>query len=165
MDAYIEGVRVAGTAEGPLPVVLIGVENAADEAVEDGAEEGGEDGADDVLPIFIGFDEAVSIARGLDANDIGRPLTHDLTLDIIEELGGRVEKVVISDLREGTFIADLHLNTPRENAVIDARPSDSLALVSRTDAPIEVAESVFEAGRRDRAEFEELQDIREMTDL
>jgi len=149
MDAHIEGVRVAGTAEGPLPVVLVGVDGDAD----------------DLLPIFIGFDEAVSIARGLDANDIGRPLTHDLTLDIIEELGGRVEKVVISDLRDGTFIADLHLNTPRENAVIDARPSDSLALVSRTDAPIEVSPEVYEAGRRDRSDFDDLEDIREVAQL
>ena len=149
MDAHIEGVRVAGTAEGPLPVVLIEVE----------------DESEDVLPIFIGFDEAVSIARGLDANGIGRPLTHDLTLDIIEELGGRVERVVISDLEEGTFIADLHLNTPRENVVIDARPSDSLALVSRTDAPIEVTEAVFESGRRSRMDFDELQDIREVAEL
>jgi hypothetical protein len=149
MDAHIDGVRVAGTAEGPLPVVLIGVEGEAE----------------DVLPIFIGFDEAVSIARGMDANGIGRPLTHDLTLDIIEELGGRVERVVITDLEDGTFIADLHLNTPRENAVIDARPSDSLALVARTDAPIEVEESVFESGRRARSEFEDLDDIREVAGL
>ena len=149
MDAHIDGVRVAGTAEGPLPVVLIGVDGEAE----------------DVLPIFIGFDEAVSIARGLDANGIGRPLTHDLTLDIIEELGGRVERVVISDLEDGTFIADLHLNTPRENVVIDARPSDSLALVSRTDAPIEVETSVFESGRRGRDEFDDLEDIREVAGL
>ncbi|MFB6152612.1 MAG: bifunctional nuclease family protein [Halodesulfurarchaeum sp.] len=148
MDAHIEGVRVAGTSEGPLPAVLIGV-----------------DGEGDVLPIFIGFDEAVSIARGLDANGIGRPLTHDLTLDIIEELGGRVERVVISDLQEGTFIADLHLDTPRSSEVIDARPSDSLALVSRTNAPIEVAPEVFEEGRRDPEDFEEMQDIREVTEL
>jgi hypothetical protein len=149
MDAHIDGVRVAGTAEGPLPVVLIGVDGEAE----------------DVLPIFIGFDEAVSIARGLDANGIGRPLTHDLTLDIIEELGGRVDRVVISDLEDGTFIADLHLNTPRENVVIDARPSDSLALVSRTDAPIEVEASVFESGRRGRDEFDDLEDIREVAGL
>ena len=149
MDAHIEGVRVAGTAEGPLPVVLIGVDGEAEA----------------VLPIFIGFDEAVSIARGLDANGIGRPLTHDLTLDIIEELGGRVDRVVISGLEEGTFIADLHLDTPRETVVVDARPSDSLALVSRTDAPIEVEESVFEAGQRGRDDFEDLEDIREVAGL
>ena len=149
MDASIDGVRVAGTAEGPVPVVLPGIEGHPDSR----------------LPIFIGFDEAVSIARGLDARDIGRPLTHDLTLDIIEELGGRVEKVVVSDLQEGTFIADLHLNTPREDAVIDARPSDSLALAARTGAAVEVAESVFHSGARAREEFEDLEDIREVTDI
>ncbi|AOW80787.1 hypothetical protein HTSR_1615 [Halodesulfurarchaeum formicicum] len=148
MDAYIDGVRVAGTAEGPVPVVLLGVEDQTD-----------------VLPIFIGFDEAVSIARGLDARDIGRPLTHDLTLDIIEELGGRVEKVVVTGLEEGTYIADLHLNTPRADAVIDARPSDSLALAARTDAPIAIAESVFETGGRAPEEFDDLEDIREVTDI
>ncbi|MFW6385229.1 MAG: bifunctional nuclease family protein [Halodesulfurarchaeum sp.] len=148
MDAHIEGVRVAGTTEGPLPVVLVGVE-----------------GESDVLPIFIGFDEAVSIARGLDANSIGRPLTHDLTLDIIEELGGRVDSVEISGLEDGTFIADLHLNTPRNDVTIDARPSDSLALVARTDAPITVDPVVFESGRRSPEEFDELEDIREVAGL
>jgi bifunctional DNase/RNase len=148
MDAHIEGVRVAGTAEGPVPVVLLGA-----------------DGEERVLPIFIGFDEAVSIARGLDARDIGRPLTHDLTLDIIEELGGRVTEVAVSDLSEGTYIADLHVDTPRSNAVIDARPSDSLALAARTNAQITVASRVFEEGSRPPTEFEDLEDIREVTDL
>jgi hypothetical protein len=148
MDAHIEGVRVAGTPEGPLPVVLLGVEDEAD-----------------VLPIFIGFDEAVSIARGMAAEGIGRPLTHDLLLDVVEELGGRVERVAISAIEEATYIADLHLNTPRENVVVDARPSDSLALVSRTNAPIEVAADVFEDGRRPFEDFESLNDIREVADF
>jgi len=149
MDAHIAGVRVAGTAEGPVPVVLIEVAEAEDR----------------FLPIFIGFDEAVSIARGLDARDIGRPLTHDLLLDVVEELGGRVDKVVVSGLEEGTFIADLHLDTPRSGAVIDARPSDSLALAARTDADIAVDASVFEAAGRPREEFDDLEDIREVTEL
>jgi len=148
MDAHIEGVRVAGTPEGPLPIVLLGVEGEAD-----------------VLPIFIGFDEAVSIARGMDAEGIGRPLTHDLLLDVVEELGGRVDKVVISDVREATYIADLHLNTPRNDVVVDARPSDSIALVSRTNAPIEVSEEVFEDGRRPFEDFETLDDIREVAEI
>jgi bifunctional DNase/RNase len=118
--------------------------------------------SDDLLPIFVGFDEAVAIRRGLDAQDIGRPLTHDLLLDVMEELGGRVERVVVSDLDEGTYIADLHLNTPRDDVVVDARPSDSLALAARTNAPIEVAEKVFEAGRELPEEFEELRDIRDV---
>jgi hypothetical protein len=145
MDASIDGVKVAGTPNGPVPVVLLAVADS-----------------DDLLPIFVGFDEAVAIRRGLDAQDIGRPLTHDLLLDVMEELGGRVERVVVSDLDEGTYIADLHLNTPRDDVVVDARPSDSLALAARTNAPIEVAEKVFEAGRELPEEFEELRDIRDV---
>ena len=148
MDATIEGVRVAGTPTGPVPVVLLAP-----------------DGERDFLPIFIGFDEAASIARGLDASDIGRPLTHDLTLDIVEELGGRVERVVVSDVEDGTYIADLHVATPRASVVVDARPSDSLALAARTNAPIEVAEAVFEDGRRDPDEFDDLDDIRDVMDV
>ncbi|NIB98398.1 bifunctional nuclease family protein [Halobacterium sp. R2-5] len=145
MNAHIDGVRVAGTPDGPLPVVLVGVDDAGD-----------------VLPIFVGFDEATSIVRGLDAADIGRPLTHDLTLDLVEELGGRIERVEVSRVEDGTYYADLHVQTPRGGEVVDARPSDSLALAARTDAPIEVDEAVFEDGRRDPAEFEELEDIREV---
>jgi len=149
MEARIDAVRVAGTPDGPVPVVVLAM---ADE--------------DDVVPIFIGFDEARSIARGMDAEDIGRPLTHDLLLDIVEELGGRVTQVTVSDIEDrdegGTYIADLHLDTPRNSTVVDARPSDSLALAARTNAPIEVAESVFESGREDADRFAELQDIREM---
>jgi bifunctional DNase/RNase len=145
MRAEIDAVRVAGTPDGPVPVVLLSI-----------------DGETDVLPIFVGVDEARSIAHGIDAIDIGRPMTHDLTLDIIEELGGRIDRVVVSELREGTYIADLHLVTPRESVVIDARPSDSMAMAARTNAPIEVAESVFEEGREEPEEFEELRDIREV---
>lgn len=160
MDAVIDAVRVAGTPDGPVPVVLLAP------ADDDEAGDGDGDRGDDVLPIFIGFDEAVSIARGLSAEGIGRPLTHDLTLDIIEELGGRVERVVVSAIVENTYIADLHLNTPRgDDVVIDARPSDSLALAARTNAPIEVNEEVFADGAQPRAEFEDLQPIEEVIEL
>ena len=134
MDAYIDGVKIAETPSGTVPVVLVGV-----------------DGSDDLLPIFVGFDEAMAIRRGLDAEDIGRPLTHDLLLDVVEEL-------------ENTYVADLHLDTPRESVVIDARPSDALALAARTNAPIAVAEDVFAAGRQLPDEFEELHDIREVVE-
>lgn len=144
MNATIESVLVAGTASGPMPVVLLGPE-----------------GEEEVLPIFIGFDEAQSIARGLEAEDIGRPLTHDLLLDVMEELGGRVTRVVVSDLQDGTYIADLHVDTPRGEVVVDARPSDSMALAARTNAPLEVHPTVFEEGREDREQFEDFQDIRQ----
>jgi len=152
MDARIDAVRIAGTPDGPVPVVVLAVEEETD-----------------VIPIFIGFEEATSIARGLDAEDIGRPLTHDLLLDVIEELGGRVTRVTVSEIEEreagGTYIADLHLDTPRSEVVVDARPSDSLALAARTNAPIEVSESVFESGREEPERFEQLQDIREMEEF
>lgn len=148
MRATIDAVRVAGTPEGPVYFAVLTVE-----------EEG------EVLPISIGFSEAASIARGLDAEDIGRPLTHDLLLDVMEELGGRIEHVEVCELRDATYIADLHLATPRGQTVVDARPSDSLALAARTNAPIEVDAEVFEEGRRPPDEFEDLQDLREVTRL
>jgi len=152
MQASIDAVRVAGTPQGPVPVVILAV-----------------DGEDDVVPIFIGFSEATSIARGLEAEDIGRPLTHDPLLDVMEELGSRIDRVVVNEIKErgdgqgGTYIADLHLETARGETVVDARPSDSLALAARTNAPIEVSESVFEDGRDDSEKFDELEDIRNVS--
>ena len=148
MNASIDAVRVAGTPDGPVGVLVLEVE----------------DGQEDVLPIFIGVEEATSIAHGLDAEDIGRPLTHDLLLDVMEELGGRVEKVVVSRIENNTYYADLHVQTPRDMVTVDARPSDSLALAARTNVPIEISESVFDHGRRPRDEFDELTDIRDVTE-
>jgi hypothetical protein len=145
MKAVIESVRVAGTQRGPAPVVLLDVE-----------------GEGDVLPIFIGFEEATSIARGMDAADVGRPLTHDLLLDVVEELGCRVDRVHVARLEEGTFIADLHLNTPRDDARVDARPSDALALAARTNCPVSVSEAVFEEASDDPERYADLDDIREV---
>ncbi|AXR80231.1 hypothetical protein AArcMg_0208 [Natrarchaeobaculum sulfurireducens] len=152
MQASIDAVRVAGTPQGPVPVVVLAI-----------------DGEDDVVPIFIGFTEATSIARGLEAEDIGRPLTHDLLLDVMEELGSRIDRVVVSEIEQrgngqgGTYIADLHVETPRGETVIDARPSDSLALAARTNASIEVTEDVFDDGRDDSEKFSQLEDIRNVT--
>lgn len=149
MEARIDAVKIAGSPQGPIPVIVLTV-----------------DGEEDVVPIFVGFEEARSIARGLDASDIGRPLTHDLLLDVIEELGGRIDHVVISEVTEdGTYIADLHLDTPRDTVAIDARPSDSMALAARTNASIELHESVFETSRQAPEEFAALDDIREVAEL
>lgn len=149
MNASIEGVRVAGTQQGAVPVVTL----ASDQ--EDKT---------DLLPIFIGFSEATSIVRGLDADDIGRPLTHDLLLDGIEELGGRVDHIAITAVEDGTYFADLHLDTPRESVVIDSRPSDALALAARTNAPIEIAPEVFDGGGDDPEQYLQLHDIRDVID-
>ena len=145
MDASIDAVRVAGTPEGPVGVVTLAIEDAAD-----------------VLPISVGLEEAASIARGMDATDVGRPLTHDLLLDVVEELGGRVSEVAVVDVVDETYVADVHLDTPRAEAIVDARPSDSLALAARTGATIRVEKGVFEEGRRPSEDFEALDDIREV---
>lgn len=145
LDGSVEAVKVAGSPDGPVPVLVLGVE-----------------GREDVLPVFIAFEEAESIARGLDAEDFGRPLTHDLTLDLVEELGGRVTKAVIRGVEQGTFVADLHVDTPRANTVVDCRPSDAVALVARTDAPIKVAREVFEDAREPLANYADFEDIREV---
>jgi bifunctional DNase/RNase len=148
MKATIDAVRVAGTQQGPVAVVVLTAESESD-----------------VLPIFIGFEEAASIARGMDAEDIGRPLTHDLLLDVTEELGGRVTRIVVDDIEDGTYIANLHIDTPRGEAVIDARPSDSLALAARTNADVEVDRSVYEDGAQPAAEFEDLDEIQDVAEL
>lgn len=168
LPARIDSVRVAGTPNGPVPVVCIAVEEdgtAAGDTREDGVDSaGGPEGelTGEVLPIFIGFEEARSIIRGREAEDIGRPMTHDLTLDIVEELGGRVDGVLVSRLEEGTFFAELRLNTPRDDVTVDARPSDSLALAARTNAPLRVARPVWEGAAEDAERFAELQDVREV---
>jgi bifunctional DNase/RNase len=148
MNATIDAVRVAGTENGAVPVVVLAVEDQ-----------------EDVVPVFIGVEEAASIARGLDAATVSRPFTHDLCLDIVEELGGRVDRVVVSAVEDSTYIADLHLNTPRDNVVVDARPSDAMALAARTNAPIEVSKEVFETSREPADRFARLDDIRDIDGL
>ncbi len=89
-----------------------------------------------VLPISIGPLEAQAIVLALQGEIPPRPLTHDLLKSVIEQLGGMVDKIVITDIRESTFYAELHLGLNGETIVLDSRPSDALALALRCDAPI-----------------------------
>ncbi|MEZ5331307.1 MAG: bifunctional nuclease family protein [Thermoanaerobaculia bacterium] len=97
------------------------------------------------LPIWIGVFEANAIAMRMEGVEPPRPMTHDLLDAAIRSLGAEVEKVLISDLRENTFYAVLHLRMGEREVALDARPSDALALALRTEAPIFVLESVLEA--------------------
>ncbi len=98
------------------------------------------------MPIWIGESEAMSIALGLQHNEFPRPLSHDLMKEIIEGLGGSVEKVVITNLKEGTYYATVFLRRADGGTVeVDARPSDSLALALRMGSPIYIDEDVFAA--------------------
>jgi len=100
-----------------------------------------------VLPIFIGGLEASAIAAGLQGAIPPRPLTFDLMAAILDNLGAHVEKVEITDLREGTFIAELAVAGPDGRHRIDTRPSDAIALAVRVGAQVFVSDDVLdEAG-------------------
>jgi uncharacterized protein len=97
------------------------------------------------LPIWIGVFEANAIALRIEGVEPPRPLTHDLLTIVMGCLGARLEKIVISDLRESTFYAVLHLRQPDDSWIrVDARPSDAIALALRSEAPIFVLRSVLE---------------------
>jgi bifunctional DNase/RNase len=96
------------------------------------------------LPIWIGVFEANAIALRLEGVEPPRPMTHDLLRSLLEQLGGRVEKIVISDLRESTFFAMIHVHNHDRTVEVDARPSDAIALALRTGSPIFVLRSVLD---------------------
>ena len=96
------------------------------------------------LPIWIGVFEANAIALRIEGVDPPRPMTHDLLRLVLDQLGAAVEKIVISDLRESTFFALIHLRHGDDSVTVDARPSDAIALALRASAPIFVLRSVLD---------------------
>jgi bifunctional DNase/RNase len=126
-----------------------------------------EQGGDRYLPIWINTPEATSIAIANDGITPERPLTHDLLASVIEELGATVRDVVITELRGGTFYADLALDVGEDTHVISSRPSDAVALAIRVGAPIFAEAGVLdEAGVRisDETAEEEIERFREFLD-
>ena len=100
------------------------------------------------LPIWVGIFEANAIALQLESITTPRPMTHDLMKNLIADLNARVTRVVINDLRESTFFAQIRLvvanGDARRTLEVDARPSDAIALALRTEAPIFVARTVLD---------------------
>jgi bifunctional DNase/RNase len=96
------------------------------------------------LPIFIGPCEAEAIAVKLQGMNVERPLTHDLLKSVISELGGQVQHIVVNDLRQDTFYAQIMVEQDGQTRIIDSRPSDAIALSVRLDVPIYVEESVMD---------------------
>ncbi|TSA51765.1 bifunctional nuclease family protein [archaeon] len=98
------------------------------------------------MPIWIGETEAMSIALELQNQYFPRPLSHDLMKEIINHLSGKVEKVAITALKEGTYYATIFLREKKGKVIeLDARPSDSLALALRMGSPIYIADEVFDS--------------------
>jgi uncharacterized protein len=99
---------------------------------------------DRVLPIWVGIFEANAIALQIENIATPRPMTHDLLRNVITDLNGQVDRVVVSDLKDNTFYAIIHLTVRGERVAVDARPSDAIALALRTRSPILVEETVID---------------------
>jgi uncharacterized protein len=100
-----------------------------------------------ILPIWVGMFEANAIALQIENVETPRPMTHDLLKRMVDALGGLVERIVVCELKESTFYATIHLDTPRGAVLVDARPSDAIALALRTRSKIFVNEAVIDGAR------------------
>jgi bifunctional DNase/RNase len=100
-----------------------------------------------VMPIWVGSFEANAIFIEIEKVEAPRPMTHDLLRNTIHHLNARLERVVITELRDSTFLAVLWLRQGEEAVTIDARPSDAIALALRADCPIFVSEQVMQAAK------------------
>ncbi len=99
------------------------------------------------VPIWIGIFEATSILSRLEGVTPPRPMTHDLLKNVLEKLGGILEKVIIHDLRNNTYIAKLIIKVNDESLEIDSRPSDAIALALRTNSPVYMEEDIIERSK------------------
>jgi len=118
--------------------------------------ESGSDSEPVMLPIFIGGPEATAIALAHEGVEPPRPMTHDLFAQALEAMDVRLERVVISELRERTFFAELHMRSPSEARVMSARPSDAIALAVRLSVPIFAEDTVLaEVGYTEPADVDD----------
>jgi uncharacterized protein len=104
-----------------------------------------------LMPIWVGIFEANAIAIEIEKVAAPRPMTHDLARNLIHSLKARMERVVISELKDDTFFATLWLRQGDTPITLDARPSDAIALALRTDCPIYVAEDVMKKAKLNTA--------------
>jgi bifunctional DNase/RNase len=100
-----------------------------------------------LLPIWVGVFEANAIALQIENVQTPRPMTHDLLKNILQDLAAQVERVVVTELKENTFYALIHVKTGGQTITVDARPSDAIALALRTGSPIYVEEAVIQNAR------------------
>jgi len=97
-----------------------------------------------LIPIWIGANEGSAIAMHLQNEAAPRPMTHDLMFNVLTNLGAKIEKVIVSDIKDGAYYAILELSINGKTYQIDARPSDSIALAVRASAPLFIDDKVFE---------------------
>jgi hypothetical protein len=112
------------------------------------------------FPIVVGLPEAMAIERRLRGIETPRPMTHDLLCSVIRSLGGRLDRVLVHELSEGTFYAVLCIEMPDGERLIDARPSDAIAIAVADDIPVFVSDRVLnEVQQQD--DLTELEDFEE----
>jgi uncharacterized protein len=138
----VKGVYIAESqGNSPAPVVLLEDEKAR------------------LVPIFVGLSEAISIYHALSGELSPRPMTHDLFISVLENLGASITNVLIDDLDGGIYYARLTIKGNSNESEIDARPSDCLALALRAKAPIEVQEKVVSETGISKTDMEKLTSI------
>jgi uncharacterized protein len=108
-------------------------------------------GSDTVMPIWVGIFEANAIAIEIEKVSAPRPMTHDLTRNLMRSMNGQLEKIVITELRDDTFFAVLWIRQDEDLITMDARPSDAIALALRADCPIFVSEQVLQSAKLNMA--------------
>jgi len=118
-----------------------------------------------VFPIMIGMPEALAIDRRVKAVPTPRPMTHDLLANVIEAMGGTIEKIVINDLHDGTFFATIHIRQNGREVEIDSRPSDAVALGVAFDTPLFVADHVIEEVLREPTAEEKINLLRQRAEM
>lgn len=101
-----------------------------------------------ILPIFIGGVEATAIAFALEEVETPRPMTHDLMKDLLDDIGVQMERIVVTEMRESTFYAEIVFRVGTEVHSVSARPSDAIALAVRYGAPVFAEEGVLEVAGR-----------------
>ena len=117
-----------------------------------------------VLPIYIGPEEAKAIALALEGVATPRPMTHDLMRDLLGALGARVQRVVVTELRDSTFLAEIELALNGSTHRVSSRPSDAIALAVRVDAAIFASDDVLDDAANPAVEEEEGEAQEEIVD-
>ena len=125
-----------------------------------------EEGGDRFLPIWIGAFEATAIAFALQGVETARPMTHDLFKNVLEDCEVSIERVLINDLIDGTFYAEIKMQRNNSTHLISARPSDAIALAVRMDVPIYAEEKVLDEASIliETTEEEEIKRFRDFLD-
>lgn len=108
-----------------------------------------QEGRHRLLPIYIGSPEASAIHYALEGVEPPRPFTHDLFLTTVAELGGSLDKVVVTEMRDRTFFAELHVNSGDDTKIISSRPSDAIALAVRCGAPLFASDELLDEHGQD----------------